>query len=84
MRSVFDAPGQAIGFEPLCRVQSFGCQVGDKADGFVFASNVLPCQQGGLSGEGKADVLRRNGAASQRAALGNAFILLYGACLGGC
>lgn len=81
MSPVLDSPGHAIGFEPVCRVQSCGWQVCDKADGFVFASNVLPCQQGALSSEGKADVLGRNGAASQRAALGNAFILLEGACL---
>ena len=74
-----DPPSHAIGFEPLCCVQSLDWQVCDKSNGFVFAPEVLPCQQSGLSREGKADVLGRNAAASQRAALGNAFILLQGA-----
>ncbi len=82
MSPVLDCPGHAIGFEPVCCGQSFGWQVGDEPDGFVLASNVLPCQQSGLSSEGKANVLGCNGAALQRAALGNALILLEGAGLG--
>ena len=82
MSPVLNSPGHAIGFEPVCRVQSFGWQVSDEADGFVFASDMLPDQQGGLGGERKTDILRRDGTALQGAAFGNAFILLEGACLG--
>ena len=83
MSSVFDSPSQAVGFEPLRCGQLVGCQVGDEAYGFIFASDMLPGQKRHLGRKGEPNVLRRYGAAFQRAAFGNAFIFFGGARPGG-
>jgi len=83
MSSIFDSPGPAVSFEPVFGVQCLKRQVGDEANGLVFASDMLPGQQSGLSRKGKANVFRRYGAALECAAFGHAFILLQGSCAGG-
>ncbi len=83
MSPIFDSPRAAVGFEPVFCVQCFRRQIGDKANSLVFASDMLPGQQGGLSSEGEADVLRGYGAALERATFANAFILLEGPCPSG-
>jgi hypothetical protein len=79
MSPVFDAPSQAVGFEPLRCRQLVRRSIGNQAHGFVFASDMLPGQQGDLGSEGEPDVLGRCGTALQRATFGNAFILFEGA-----
>src|SRR5579885_3681691 len=83
MSPIFDSPSAAVGFEPVFSRQRFRRQIGDEANGLVFASDMLPGQQGGLSSEGKANVLGGYGAALERAAFEHAFILLEGPCPGG-
>ena len=83
MSSIFDSPGPAVGFEPVISVQRLKRQIGDEANGLVLASDMLPGQQGGLSSEGKANVLSGYGAALECAAFRHAFILLEGPCPGG-
>ena len=68
MSPVLDSPSQAICLEPVCCIQSFGWQVGNEAHRFVFASEMLPGQQGGLSGEGKAALYSPDGSLRPEAA----------------
>jgi len=41
MGAVFNSPSLSVGFEPLRRGELIGAQVGDEADGFIFASDML-------------------------------------------
>jgi len=83
MSPILDSPSQAISFEPARGAKGIGGQVSDEADGLIFAADMLPGQPGDLSGEGKADVFRCDGAAFERTAFGNASILLEGPCPSG-
>jgi hypothetical protein len=83
MSSVFDAPSQAVAFEPLRCGQLVRGQIGDQSHGFVFASDMLPSQQGYLGSKGESDVLRSRGATFQGATFRNAFILFERAGPGG-
>ena len=83
MGAIFNAPSLSVGFEPLRSGELRGTQVGDEADGFILASDMLPGQQGDLGGEGEPDVFRGDGLADQGAAFGNPPILFEGAGLAG-
>ena len=77
--AILDAPALAIGLEPRLGREFLWRAVGDETDRFVFASHVLTAHQGGLGGEGEADILSRNGAAFQGAALRYPLVFLHGA-----
>ena len=83
MGAILDAPALAVGLEPGLGWEFLRREVGDEADRFIFAPHVLTGHQGGLGGEGKADILSRNWAAFQSAALVDPFISLHGARPGG-
>jgi hypothetical protein len=83
MSPVLDSPRATVSLEPALRVQCLRCQIGDEADGLVFAADMLTGQQGRLRGEGKADIFGRDRATFECAALGNTSILFKGPCLGG-
>jgi len=41
MGAVFNSPALSVGFEPLGGRELVGREVGDQADGFIFASGML-------------------------------------------
>ena len=83
MSPVLDSPRPTVGLEPALRVECIRRQIGDEADGLVFAADMLTGQQGGLCGEGKANIFGSDRAALEGAALGNTSILFERPCPGG-
>jgi len=81
--AILNAPALAVGLEPRLGWQFLQREVGDETDSFVLAPNVLTNHQGGLGGEGEADILSGNGAAFQGAAFARPPVFLYGARPGG-
>ena len=84
MGAVFNSPPLSVDFEPLRGRELVGREVGDQADGFIFASGMLAGDQSDLGGKGEPDVFSGDGATLQGAALGNCLVFFEGACPRGC
>jgi hypothetical protein len=84
MGAVFNPPPLSVDFEPLRGRELVGREVGDQADGFIFASDMLAGYQSDLGGKGEPDVFSGDGATLQGAAFRNSLVFFESACPRGC
>lgn len=83
VEAAFDAPALAVELEPLAGVEAFGGQTGNERDFLVLAAAALPQEPGGLSGEGKANILGADCGGGDGPVLRLSLVGLPGARLGG-
>lgn len=53
VESVFNAPSQPVGLEPLLSIESLGGKTGDEADGFGFVMAEMTAHKSHLSDKGE-------------------------------
>ena len=74
VEAVLDVPGLPVEAQPVLRIQARGLGAGHERHQFVFAALGLAQEQGGLLGQGKADLLTAEGLGANAAAFLAAFI----------